>query len=144
MAVNSEDAALFIGSWTLLSYEMRLSSGTVEKPLGEHPRGRILYLKNGQMSAQVTGSEFHSLANEDPRDATPDEAGRAWRNYIGYWGTYAVDAAAGVVIHTVEGAWFPNWVGQQQVRKYRLAGDQLTLEASTPAWRATLVWRRIG
>jgi hypothetical protein len=143
MAGNSEDATLFIGSWTLLSYQLRLPSGAVEKPMGERPRGRILYLKNGQMSAQVTASGLDSLVNEDSRDATPEEAVHAWRNYIGYWGTYAVDAAAGLVIHSVEGAWFPNWVGQQQVRKYRFFGDRLILEASSPVWHATLVWQRI-
>jgi hypothetical protein len=143
MAGNPEDATLFIGSWTLLSYELRLPSGAVEKPMGERPRGRILYLKNGQMSAQVTASGLDSLVNEDSRDAAPEEAAHAWRNYVGYWGTYTVDAAAGLVIHTVEGAWFPNWVGQQQVRKYRLVGDRLTLEASSPIWHATLVWQRI-
>ena len=86
MAGNPADATLFIGSWTLLSYELRLPSGAVEKPMGERPRGRILYLKNGQMSAQVTGAGLDSLVNEDPRDATPEESGRAWRNYVGYLG----------------------------------------------------------
>jgi hypothetical protein len=95
------------------------------------------------MSAQVMGSEIDLLANPDPEDATADEADRAWRNYLGYWGTYTVDAAAGVVIHTVEGAWFPNWVGQKQIRRYKLNGDHLTLEADSPTWHATLIWRRV-
>src|SRR5215469_13267367 len=105
MAGNPADATLFIGSWTLLSYELRLPSGAVERPMGERPRGRILYLKNGQMSAQVMASVLDSLPNDDSLEAKPEEAERAWRNYVGYWGTYVVDAAAGVVIHTVEGAW---------------------------------------
>jgi hypothetical protein len=111
--------------------------------MGDRPHGRILYLKNGQMSAQVMASGPDPLPNEDPREATPEEASRAWLNYVGYWGSYTVDAAAGVVIHTVEGAWFPNWVGQKQVRQYRFAGDHLTLEADSPAWHATLIWKRI-
>jgi lipocalin-like protein len=143
MAGDPEDFAPFIGSWTLLSYELRLRSGEVEKPLGDRPLGRILYLKNGQMSAQVASAGLDLMANADPLEATPEEAGRAWRNYVGYWGTYSVDAAAGVVIHTVEGAWFPNWAGQKQVRQYRFTGDHLTLEADSPAWHATLVWQRI-
>jgi hypothetical protein len=109
-------------------------SGAVEQPMGNRSFGRILYLKNGQMSAQVMGSAIHLLANADPDEATPDEASRAWRNYVGYWGTYHVDLVAGLVIHSVEGAWFPNWVGQKQVRQYRFAGDRLTLEADSPAW----------
>jgi len=137
------DSAPFIGAWTLLSYELLLPTGVVEKPLGDHPAGRILYLANGQMSAQVAASGLDPLAGADPREATPEEAGRAWRNYVGYWGTFMVDAEAGVVIHAVEGAWFPNWIGQKQVRRYRFSGNTLTLEADSPAWHATLVWRRI-
>lgn len=143
MAGKPEDSAPFLGAWTLLSYELLMVSGIVEKPLGDRPLGRILYLDSGQMSAQVAASGLDPLANDDSRAATPEEAAHAWRNYVGYWGTFTVDAEAGVVIHTVEGAWFPNWVGQNQVRRYRFSGDMLTLEADAPEWHATLVWRRI-
>jgi hypothetical protein len=143
MTRNPKDSAPFIGAWTLLSYELRLPSGVAEKPMGNRPLGRILYLENGQMSAQVMGSGSDPLANPDPEEATMEEASRAWQSYVGYWGTYTVDTAAGVVIHSVEGAWFPNWVGQEQVRHYRFSGDRLTLEADSPAWHATLVWQRI-
>ena len=56
------------------------------------------------MAAQVAAPGLDPLANADPRDATPEEADRAWRNYVGYWGTFTVDVEAGVVIHAVEGA----------------------------------------
>jgi len=111
--------------------------------MGDGPLGRLLYLENGQMSAQVIGSRLDLLASADPDEATPQEAERAWRNYIGYWGTYAVDAAAGVVIHAVEGAWFPNWIGKKQIRQYLFVADQLTLEADSPSWHAKLVWQRM-
>jgi len=143
MVVNPESSAPFIGAWTLLSYELRRPSGVVEKPMGDHPRGRILYLENGQMSAQVLGSPLDLMASADSDEATTEEAARAWRSYVGYWGTYTVDAAAGVVTHHVEGAWFPNWVGRKQVRDYTFSGNTLTLEADSPAWHATLVWQRI-
>jgi hypothetical protein len=143
MNSKPDDSAPFIGAWTLISYELLLASGVVEKPMGDHPLGRILYLDNGQMSAQVAASGVDPLANADPREATAEEAGRAWRNYVGYWGTFTVDAEAGVVIHAVEGAWFPNWSGQRQARQYRFSGNTLTLEADSPAWHAKLIWRRI-
>jgi hypothetical protein len=143
MTGKPEDSASFLGAWTLLSYEVSRASGVVEKPMGECPLGRILYLDNGQMSAQVAASGLDPLANADPEDAAPEEAGHAWRNYVGYWGTFTVDAEAGVVIHAVEGAWFPNWIGRKQVRHYRFSGNTLTLEAHAPGWRATLIWRRI-
>lgn len=143
MIAKPENAAPFIGAWSLVSYELLLPSGVVEKPLGDHPLGRILYLENGQMSAQVVASGLDLLAEADSRDATPEEAARAWRNYVGYWGTFTVDVEAGVVVHAVEGAWFPNWAGQKQVRQYRFSGSMLTLEADSHAWHATLTWRRI-
>jgi hypothetical protein len=115
----------------------------VEKPLGDRPLGRILYLENGQMSAQVIASGLDPLAGADPDEATPEEAARAWRNYVGYWGTFTVDVEAGVVVHAIEGAWFPNWTGRKQVRHYCFSGNMLTLEADSPSWHATLIWHRI-
>ncbi len=143
MTDEPDDSARFPGAWTLLSYELLLPSGVVEKPLGDRPLGRLLYLGSGQMSAQVAAFSLGPMANDDSRNATPEEAARAWRNYVGYWGTYTVDEIAGVVIHAVEGAWFPNWIGQKQVRHYRFSANTLTLEADSPYWHATLIWRRI-
>lgn len=95
------------------------------------------------MSAQVMTPGLDPMAHEDPTEASAEEAARAWRNYVGYWGAFTVDAEAGVVIHDVEGSWFPNWTGRKQVRRYGFAGDVLTLEADAPGWHAKLVWRRL-
>jgi hypothetical protein len=143
MTGKLEGSTPFIGAWTLISYELALASGIVEKPFGEHPLGRLLYLENGQMSAQLAASGRDPLTNTEPEDATPEEASRAWRNYAGYWGTFTVDTEAAIVIHSVDGAWFPNWIGQKQIRRYRFSGNTLTLEADSPAWHATLIWRRV-
>jgi hypothetical protein len=83
-----------------------------------------------------------AFSSGDPLGASAEETDRSWRNYIGYWGTFDVDAKAGTVTHTVEGGWFPNWIGQKQVRAYRFSGKRLTLEGDSPAWHATLVWER--
>jgi hypothetical protein len=143
MASNPGDSNAFIGAWTLVSYELERPSGAVEKPMGDQPLGRILYMPNGQMSAQVMAAGLAPFAGADSSDATPEEATHVWRNYVGYWGTYAVDAAAGTVTHSVEGAWFPNWAGRKQVRQYHFTGNQLTLEADSPAWHTKLLWQRI-
>jgi len=85
------------------------------------------------MSAQVAAAALDPLADADPREFTLEEAARAWRNYVGYRDTFTVDAQAGVVIHAVEGARFPHWIGQKQVRRFRFSGNTLTLEADSPA-----------
>ena len=141
--VGSVIPARFIGSWDLVSYELRLPSGAVTKPFGDRPVGRILYQRNGQMSAQLMQPAAHRFSSSDPLKATREETERAWRNYIGYWGSFRVDQKAGRVIHRIEGSWFPNWTGQEQVRSFRFDQDRLVLEADTAAWHATLIWRRI-
>jgi hypothetical protein len=130
-------AEQFIGSWTLNSFELRLKSGEARKPLGEHPVGRILYQRNGQMSAQLMHSEPAAFASGDPLQATLEEASRAWREYTGYWGTFTVDPEAPIVTHHIEGCSFPNWIGQNQIRSFRFEGDRLILGADSPDWIAT-------
>jgi hypothetical protein len=95
------------------------------------------------MSAQFMRPAPAPFASTDPLEARPEEADRAWRGYIGYWGTFTVDPKARVVVHQIEGGWFPNWIGQKQIRSFRFSGDRLILEADSPAWHATLIWRRI-
>ena len=140
---DSAIAARFIGSWTLVSYELRLASGAVTKPFGDRPIGRILYQQSGHMSAQLMHPASAHFANTDPLRATRNETDRAWRNYIGYWGMFSVDAKAGTVVHRIEGGWFPNWIGQTQTRSFRFERDRLILEADSSAWHATLIWQRI-
>jgi len=140
---DSAIATQFVGSWKLLSYQLRLPSGAVLKPYGDHPVGRILYQRNGEMSAQMMRPAPPHFANPDPLKATTEESDRAWRNYIGYWGTYRVNSAAQTVIHDIEGGWFPNWIGQEQIRSFRFDRDHLVLEADLPAGHAMLVWQKI-
>ena len=54
--------------------------------------------------------------------------------FLAYFGTYTVDEKAGVVVHHVEGASFPNWIGTDQRREFTLSGRRLTLR--TPPLRA--------
>ena len=141
--VGSVIPARFIGSWDLVSYELRLPSGVITKPFGDRPVGRILYQRNGQMSAQLMQPAAPAFSSTDPLKATREETERAWRNYIGYWGSFRVDLKGGRVIHRIEGGWFPNWIGQEQIRSFRFDKGRLVLEADTAAWHAVLIWRKI-
>ncbi len=141
---TTQDRTLIVGAWSLSSYELRLKpSGTITTPLGPHPVGRIIYEANGQMSAQLMRPGMMAFASNDPLRASDEEAALAWRNYIGYWGTYTIDARAGIITHHIEGAWLTNWVGQNQARAFQLSGDSLSLDADSAAWHAHLTWKRI-
>ncbi|HEY1799544.1 MAG TPA: lipocalin-like domain-containing protein [Terriglobales bacterium] len=141
---TTQDRNLIVGAWSLSSYELRLKpSGKITTPFGPHPIGRILYEANGQMSAQLMRPKVMAFASDDPLRVTDEEAALSWRNYIGYWGTYTINARAGIITHHIEGAWFANWVGQNQTRAFRLSGDILSLDADSAAWHAHLTWKRI-
>jgi hypothetical protein len=67
--------------------------------------------------------------------------------YDAYFGTYAVDEAAGSVTQRVVGALSPGDVGKVVTREVRIEGDRLTIELATsgadgePLTR-TLTWVR--
>jgi hypothetical protein len=142
-SVKSDDVGRFFGSWKLISYELTLTSGSTLNPFGDHPTGLILYQKDGHMSAQLMLPGPIPFASSDPLSATKGETDRAWRNYIGYWGTFSVDTKKRIVTHHIEGGWFPNWIGKNQVRSFRFSEGQLILETDSPAWHAKLAWQKI-
>jgi hypothetical protein len=95
------------------------------------------------MSAQLMRSAPAAFENARPLEASAEEANAAWRNYYGYWGTFTIDPKARIIVHHIEGSWFPNWIGQKQIRSFRFSGNKLILEADSPAGHSTLTWQRI-
>ena len=137
----------FVGTWKLISFESRLSSGEVRHPLGPEPIGRIIYDGKGNMAVILTRSDRSSMASPDKKRASLQEKGAALDSFEAYFGTYDVDEARQVVTHHVEGALFPNWVGTAQERFYLFAGDRLELSTAPIAYggdtaEAVLVWQR--
>ena len=89
-----------------------------------------------------------AFVSADIRGVTADEVRSAFEGYVGYFGTYTIDAPRNTVTHHISGSSFPNWVGIDQVRHYQLDGQRLAL--STPpivvggrALRSMLVWERV-
>jgi hypothetical protein len=71
------------------------------------------------------------------RGAAPDAAGMS-SSYGGYFGTFRIDAARGMIIHRVEGGSIAEYIGGDEERPFRLVGDTLTL-GDGRTWRRTLV-----
>jgi len=135
--------AQFISTWELVSFMETSPSGEVSYPLGAGAVGQMTYEASGHMSAHLCESGLQKFASDNTQAATPEETVVAWKAYVGYWGTYTVDAANQRVEHLVLGSWFPNWVGTKQVRTYRFEGDELHLEGDLTAGHATLIWKRV-
>ena len=65
---------------------------------------------------------------------TDAELRAAFEDYGSYFGTYSIDQTRQTVRHQVRGAWYPNWIGHDQVRHFKFDGGRLLL--STPP----LIW----
>lgn len=117
-------AARFLGAWELVRWSSVGADGRTTFPFGENARGQISYTPNGRMSAHLM--------------RPPDDPSQAPPQHLSYWGTYDVDAAAGTITHRVLGADRANWIGTDQVRRFRFEGDDvlvLSLGAQDLVWR---------
>ena len=146
--VNADSLANLTGTWRLVSYEARTSSGEIRYPLGQHVVGQLFYDVRGNMSVHVMRVDRPAFASNDPGSGTDAEVRAAFEGHASYFGTYTVDSTARTVIHHVRGASYPNWIGHDQIRYYRIDGPHLVL--STPpivdrgeALEYILIWERM-
>jgi hypothetical protein len=102
-----------------------------------------MYDQGGRMSAQLVRRDQARFSSEDWQQATVVERATAWMGYFGYFGTYTIDESSNAVVHQIEGSWFPNLVGTQQLRYYRLRENQLLLDADTAWGQVRIVWEKI-
>ena len=134
--------AKLIGAWRLLSWYEKGPGGEIVYPLGNDAQGQLIYTVDGLVSAQLMRANVHSFANDDWRQATLEERAEAWLGYFGYFGTFSIDEERSVVIHHVEGSWFPNLKGTHQTRFFHFDGESLVLDAETAWGNVRIVWER--
>lgn len=146
-ALSAQTVGELVGRWRLVSCESRDSARVILYPFGEHPVGQILYDARGNMWTVLMKPERPRFASEDRRRGTDAEVRAAFEGFDAYFGTYSVDTAKGTVTHHVTGAAYPNWVGGDQLRYYKLERTQLVL--STPPFQlggqlltTVCVWQR--
>jgi Lipocalin-like domain len=146
--VNVDSIPDFVGTWRLVCFEARTSSGEARYPLSQHVVGQLFYDARGNMSGHVMRVDRPAFASNDPGSGTDAEVREAFEGHVSYFGTYTVDPTARTVIHHVRGASYPNWIGHDQIRYYRIDGPHLVL--STPpivdrgeALEYILTWERM-
>ena len=131
-----------IGTWRLVSYESSETGGRRGRPYGDAV-GRLAYDENGNMSGQVMRPD---RAKVELGEGNAQQVRAAYLGYIAYFGTYEVAADGQSVVHHVQGALNPAWVGGTQVRKMRFDEDRLVLSADVQKAGAvvthTLTWER--
>lgn len=105
---------------------------------GAEPIGRISYDEAGRMWAMLFPPGREPISN----DSTPDEYRDTMRGVVAYYGSYDVDEATGRVIHHVEAASNPSWVGTDFIRWFRFENGDLRISLN-PEFNNPLLWRRL-
>jgi hypothetical protein len=141
-----QSSNLLVGTWTLISVELRLLDGKTLFPWGEEVTGQLIYGADGYMAGSFMKNHRAAFAASDVMAGSLSEFEGAMKSYVGYAGAYTVDQNR--VIHHAQLSVFPNWSGTDIERLFLIDGDTLTL--STPPLvfggvqgAAVLVWRKL-
>ncbi|QGP80502.1 lipocalin-like domain-containing protein [Sphingobium sp. CAP-1] len=132
----------FVGAWQLVRWTTHRANGTDIFPFGRDALGQIIYSADGHMSCHLMMANRPALGVPSVYDVDDATLGQAIRAYSGYFGRYSGDARASIVTHHVEGAWYPDWIGSDQPRRFRFEGDRLFLEAESGTDLVRIEWCR--
>jgi len=135
-----------VGSWKLLSFEIRCADGTVRYPLGEDAVGLLIYTDDGSMSVNIMKGKRPHCTSDDIGRRTAEEKVACAESCLSYCGRYEVRGDR--VVHHTEVSLFPNWVGLSQERMARLVEETLLLSTDPYLFHGTecsshLVWTRL-
>ena len=123
-----------VGSWRLVKYEeLPVDGSPTALPLGDRPKGYIIYSADGFMAAFLSSTDERSKAGP-----------------IAYAGPYSVDEEQQVVHQQADVSLVPGWAGKTHSRKVRMDRDSLILSTVSPAIlsgrraNAVITWQRAG
>lgn len=125
MTSTPHDPAQLVGSWRLISFELRDETGARSHPWGPDVSGINTYTADGYLSEQFGSAHRPELALDDWVGASPDEIDGAARHYFAYAGTYEIDG--GELVYYLDVSLMPNWVGKVERRFWSIEGDTLTI-----------------
>jgi len=139
----AEDLVRLVGSWRLLSVEATFTdTGEQVATFGANPQGRVVLTNAGRISFLITKSNRQTPANDTDRAAMFNQT-------IAYSGTVRF-TNPGEFVTTVEMSLFPEEIGTEKLRRYKLEGDRLIITRPEQTSRvtkgrkavSTLIWRR--
>jgi hypothetical protein len=122
--VTADDpAAALVGTWRLEeAVVVDENDRTIGPAFGGNPAGYIAYMPDGMMITVIADADQPMLSGD--RLAAPvEERAAAFSAASAYAGRWRFDGHT--VIHTVEVATYPNWVGTEVVRYVEFADDKV-------------------
>ena len=137
-----------VGTWRLVSMTTRDPSTGKESDLwGKGPIGFLTYTPGGRMSAVIAAAS-RKISADSVDHASLEEQAELLRSCFAYAGRYSLTETG--VIHHVEVASDPTWIGKDQTRFVRFEGKRIvvsgpplqTVSDSNPKV-LQLVWERV-
>jgi hypothetical protein len=137
-AAGAPAPAGLVGTWRLVSFE-DVENGQTIRRFGDQPLGLFIYTADGHVAIQITNPANPSCVAPGKKSGpgkkdelavpacSPEQMRTLLDRSVSYWGTYTVDAAAGVVIHHVLSDLSNGYIGTEQRRPFRLTGDRLVI-----------------
>lgn len=140
--VKPYDAAPLVGAWRLVAMEYRYPDGRVRYPYGREATGYIIYSGDGRMAATLMAGGRAAFGGELRRGEGGDRKAAAFEGYLSYAGRY--EFLGDRVVHHVEVALIPDWVGRALVRLAAFEDERLVLSTEPDReGRVTVIaWER--
>ena len=123
-----------VGTWQMISATIE-RDGTSEPAYGERPSGLLTFTPEMRYVEVLTDSTLPAFASDARGEGTDAENRAAMAGTIGMFGTYTVDENGVFSGNQVEGATFPNWIGDVRTTddlRITVDGDRMTENFTRP------------
>jgi len=123
-----------VGTWQMVSATIE-RDGTARPAYGERPSGLLTFTPEMRYVEVLTDSTVAPFASEARGEGTDSENRAAMAGSIGMFGTYTVDEKGEFSTNRVDGATFPNWIGDVRTReelRITVDGDRMTENFTRP------------
>ena len=133
-----------LGTWKLKSHVVTTAAGDRSTPYGESPTGYLSYSVDGRMQVIGAAKPRRAATGATP---TVDERVALYDTMFAYAGEYSIESDK--VIHHVDISWNEIWTGTDQVRRFELNGNSLTLTTNIAdpitgdVTSYSVVWERV-
>lgn len=134
------------GTWALVAADVLHPDGSREHDYSDAPKGLLMIDRMGRYALQIYRGDRPRFANPGKAKASAQEFKSAVLGSSTHYGTVAVRPDRHQLVFHIEGASFPNWEGQTQIRSFKLQGNTLSYQVPPrPNGDVPIsVWRRIS
>lgn len=136
----------YVGTWRMVSAQLD-PQGTNRPAYGPNPHGWLVFTEEMTFVEVLTDPRVPKFASDARGQGADEENRAAMAGSIGFFGRYRVDENGEFSGNRVEGATFPNWVGQERTHKdlrMTVDGDRMTEQFRRPeGTEIRIIWERV-